>query len=108
MALVGRHHRTVDSILASGPPPGFEYLLRSFFRKIADVAELFDSSAVLTMRVASVKSLIVDPTHLVLASGKLVLQEAKKTVSDRIGDFCDASLILSSANSRGWVLKSLP
>ena len=53
--------------------PGFKLLLRSFFRKILDVAESLDRSALLRVRVDSGISLIVDPIHPVQSSGKLVL-----------------------------------
>ena len=49
-----------------------------FFRKIIDVAKLINHSALLRVEVDNVKTLIVDWTDPVLASGRLVLQKNKQ------------------------------
>ena len=68
----GGRHSIADSILASGPSCyRFKSRLQIFFRKkILDAAKLTDRRAQWMVQ----KSLTVDQTHIVLASGKLELQ----------------------------------
>ena len=66
---MGGRHSTMDSTVAFHPVgPGSN--LGS-----GDVAELIDRSTLLRVKVDCGISLIVDPSHPVLASGKLVLQK---------------------------------
>ena len=77
----GGLHSTVDSALAFHLATlGLIHFITKFFwgillSEFLDVAVLIVSTALLIEWTVQIKSLIVDRTHLVLASGKSVLQE---------------------------------
>ena len=72
---------SVPSLLPDSAALGLSYGFKGFLKKIIDVTELTNLSALHRVRMGIAKRFIVDQTHSVLASGKEVLQKTSSTCS---------------------------